>query len=64
MFTILVQRKSGRERLVYVDGDVEWEPTEDGGVLIADGSEYTLANGDRAFVMNSEGQTVQRYGRR
>lgn len=64
MFTVLIQKKSGREKLVYVDGDIEWEPTADGGVLVIDGSEHIVAAGDRAFVMNADGQTVQRYGRR
>lgn len=64
MFTVLLQRKGGRERLMYVEGDIEWEPTADGGVLVADGQEYPVASGDRVFVMNSDGQTVQRYGRR
>lgn len=64
MFTLLVQKKNGREKLVYVDGDIEWEPTTDGGIIVADGNEYALASGDRAFVMNADGQTVQRYGRR
>jgi hypothetical protein len=64
MFTVLVQRKDGRERLLYIDSDIEWEPKSDGGLLIAGGTEYHIASGDRVFVMNSDGQTVQRYGRR
>jgi 2-hydroxychromene-2-carboxylate isomerase len=64
VFTLLMQKKNGREKLVYVDGDIEWEPTADGGIIVADGNEYPLASGDRAFVMNADGQTVQRYGRR
>jgi hypothetical protein len=64
MFTVLIKKKSGRERLVYVDSDIEWEPTDFGGILLADGVGHPVEDGDRAFIMNADGQTVQRYGRR
>jgi phage baseplate assembly protein gpV len=58
MFTVLLQRADGRERMI--DGD-EIEYDRSAQTLTINGEAHLLYKGDNVFVMNGEGQTVRRY---
>lgn len=54
MLTVLIQYSDRTERLVPTTGEIEYAD----GLLTVGDDEFELESGDRAFVMNGEGQTV------
>ncbi len=64
MFTVLFQYADRTEEVVPSDGAIKWKPATVGGFLTIDDAEYEIREGDVAYVMNVDGQTVRKYGRR
>lgn len=54
MLTVLIQYNDRKERIISTHGEIEYAD----GLLTVGEDEFDLESGDRAFVMNGEGQTV------
>ena len=54
MLTVLIQYNNRAERIISTHGEIEYAD----GLLTVGEDEFDLESGDRAFVMNGEGQTV------